>query len=136
MTRTVIDASIVVRWYIADDPLHAEALAIKRRVVAIAPALIQAETANALWRYVRRGLLRIEDACESVAVLPDILTLTEDRHLVGAAQRISATKDHPIYDCLYLALAQREAAELVTADKRLGHLAQEIGVPTTLVQLA
>ncbi len=135
MTRTVIDASIVVRWYIADDPLHADAMGVRRSVDAIAPTLIQAETANALWRYVRQGLLRIEDACESVAVLPDILTLTEDRHLIGAAQRASALKDHPIYDCLYLALAQREAAELVTADRRLAHLAQEIGVPTTLVQL-
>ncbi|WP_255518572.1 hypothetical protein [Synechococcus sp. CBW1006] len=27
--------------------------------------------------------------------------------------------DHPVYDCLYLALARREAAVLLTADQRL-----------------
>ena len=27
--------------------------------------------------------------------------------------------DHPLYDCVYLALAEREEATLVTADQRL-----------------
>lgn len=34
------------------------------------------------------------------------------------AQRITREIDHPIYDCLYLALAERETAIVVTADKK------------------
>ncbi len=34
--------------------------------------------------------------------------------------------DHPLYDCLYLALARREAATLLTADQRLQRLAATV----------
>ena len=33
--------------------------------------------------------------------------------------RLAHALDHPIYDCLYLALADREDVGLVTADARL-----------------
>jgi predicted nucleic acid-binding protein len=35
------------------------------------------------------------------------------------AMTIARVLDHPVYDCFYLALAQKEAAALVTADRRL-----------------
>ena len=135
MTRVVVDASIVVRWYVSDDPLHAQSLETKRQHDLIAPAVIQAETANALWKYVRRNLLNVEDACESVAVLPDLITLTEDRHLIESAQRLSARNDHSVYDCLYLALAQREGVGLATADRGLAMLAQSLQISTSWVRL-
>ena len=34
--------------------------------------------------------------------------------------------NHPVYDCLYLALARREAAAVLTADKRLMALAEQV----------
>jgi predicted nucleic acid-binding protein len=34
--------------------------------------------------------------------------------------------DHPVYDCLYLALARREAAILLTDDQRLQRLAATV----------
>lgn len=34
--------------------------------------------------------------------------------------------DHPVYHCLYLALARREAAQLLTADQRLQRLAARV----------
>jgi predicted nucleic acid-binding protein len=34
--------------------------------------------------------------------------------------------DHPVYDCLYLALARREAAVLLTADQKLMALAAQV----------
>jgi len=33
---------------------------------------------------------------------------------------------HPVYDCLYLVLARREVASLVTADQRLLDLARKV----------
>lgn len=134
MTRIVVDASIVVRWYVSDDPLHLQALETKQRHDLLAPAVLQAETANALWKYVRRDMLKVDDACESVAVLPDLIALVEDRLLLASAQRLSAANDRPVYDCLYLALAQREALDLVTADRSLARLGEAIGLSTTLVQ--
>jgi predicted nucleic acid-binding protein len=36
--------------------------------------------------------------------------------LTGEASTLSINLAHPIYDCFYLALAQRESAPLATAD--------------------
>jgi predicted nucleic acid-binding protein len=44
--------------------------------------------------------------------------------LAGRAFEIAAELRHPVYDCLYVALAEREGATLVTADRHLiGRLA-------------
>jgi len=34
--------------------------------------------------------------------------------------------DHPVYDCLHLALVRREAAAVLTADQRLQALAAQV----------
>ena len=49
-----------------------------------------------------------------------------DRHLLAEALALACHLDHPVYDCLYLALARREAAVLVTADQRLQQLAARV----------
>lgn len=41
-------------------------------------------------------------------------TFVADRELTGRAEI-----RHPVYDCLYIACAERENAQMVTADRRL-----------------
>jgi predicted nucleic acid-binding protein len=38
--------------------------------------------------------------------------------LAGRAAEIACTLEHPVYDCLYLACAEREGQVLITADLR------------------
>jgi len=49
-----------------------------------------------------------------------------DRHLQVEALALACYVDHPVDDCLYLALARREAAILLTADQRLQRLAATV----------
>jgi predicted nucleic acid-binding protein len=49
-----------------------------------------------------------------------------DRHLQVEALALACHSDHPVYDCLYLALARREAAVLLTADQKLMALATQV----------
>ncbi len=49
-----------------------------------------------------------------------------DRHLQVEALAMACHLNHPVYDCLYLALARREAATLLTADRRLQSLAAQV----------
>ena len=49
-----------------------------------------------------------------------------DRHLQVEALALACHLDHPVYDCLYLALARREAAVLLTADQKLIALAAQV----------
>ena len=134
MSFAVFDASVAVKWLITDDTLAPAALAARSEFEAAAPALIQVEVANALWKYVRLGAVPIEEAVEGAAVLRDIMSLTEDRELLGAAQRLAADLGHPVYDCLYLALAQRLGSALVTADRRLAGRSRELGIDTRFIE--
>ena len=45
--------------------------------------------------------------------------LVAEIDLAKRASEISLDLEHPAYDCFYLALAEREDAMLVTADRRL-----------------
>jgi predicted nucleic acid-binding protein len=49
-----------------------------------------------------------------------------DRHLQAEALALAIHLQHPVYDCLYLALARREAATLISADQRLLRLAEQV----------
>ncbi len=49
-----------------------------------------------------------------------------DRHLQAEALALACHLDHPVYDCLYLALARCEAALLLTADQPLLQLAARV----------
>ena len=95
--------------------------------ILIASELILPETASAFWKYVRAGLIGPEKARAALSKLPErfdmlspLLPLTED------ALEIAVSLNHPVYDCFYLALARRESAPLVTADKRLAAAAQAL----------
>lgn len=119
MTR-VIDASVACKWFF-EEPLSADAreLALVHPAL-VAPDLIIAECANVAWRRVRDGQVSVDQAEESLKALPDwFQTLTPSADLHQSAFRIARTLSHPVYDCLYIALAARDAAPLITADKAL-----------------
>ena len=86
----------------------------------VAPDLVVAEVTNAAWKLVRAGEISGEHGARIAAAVPAAFSA-----LVGAA-RLSARAfalahelDHPVYDCLYLALAEVEDVRMVTADRRL-----------------
>jgi predicted nucleic acid-binding protein len=104
--------------------------AIDQADKVLAPALFAAEVANALWKYVRAGQLDTETVLSKLRLalaIPDKLErLTETRAAAALAEAASA--DHPVYDMLYICLAERKGAALATADRRLAALAEERGI--------
>jgi predicted nucleic acid-binding protein len=53
-----------------------------------------------------------------------LISLRPLRPLAARAAALARKLDHPVYDCLYLALAEAEGAPLVTADRRFLPLAR------------
>jgi predicted nucleic acid-binding protein len=91
--------------------------AIRNAHELVAPDLIVAEVLNARWKVARSG-----------GVAPDVdptlefltrLRITPSLPYAPAAVRLAERLGHPIYDCLYVALAQAEHAKLLTADIHL-----------------
>lgn len=117
--KLTVDASMVIKWFVA-EPMSDEArLLLARRVHLQAPEFLLVEFANTIWKKKRRGELPdAQPYLEELAGLPDIITLHRNGELVERAVSIAMEMDHPIYDCLYLACAESTDSNLITADQR------------------
>jgi predicted nucleic acid-binding protein len=121
----VVDASVALKWFLPDEPLAAEALAIVQDGSAlIAPDILIAEVCNGAWRSARLGRIGQDQVDEIAAILPRFFeTLIGAAALASRAVAIAGSLDHPVYDCLYVSLAEARQAAFVTADTRfLGKL--------------
>jgi predicted nucleic acid-binding protein len=126
MTGFVVDASVAIKWLV-DEPLSAQAARLLDDDLPLAaPELIYAEAASALWAIARRGRIGAADVREALDLLADApLTVPSSmRQLMAAAARLAADLDHPVYDCLYLALALQEQRPVITADRRFYEVVQ------------
>jgi len=81
-----------------------------------APDLLISETLNVFWK-LRRARQATPDRSVVLALLDSIRIVPSGNHAARAAQ-LADELDHPVYDCLYLAVAEAEADVLITADAR------------------
>ncbi len=85
------------------------------------------EVANALWRLQRAGQLEASGLQQRLIRAADLVDHIEpDRTLLAEALALATHLDHAVYDCLYLVLARREVASLLSADRRLLELANKV----------
>jgi predicted nucleic acid-binding protein len=114
----VVDASVALKWVIDEE--GSEAAGELAGDPLSAPSLLLAECANALWAKAQRREVTPQEVFERLDLLrsaPVLLVPIGD--LVEDATRLAIDLGNPVYDCLYLALAMRQGARLVTADRRL-----------------
>jgi predicted nucleic acid-binding protein len=114
----VIDASVAVKWVLREvNSGAADALLDDHDLIA--PVLWLAEAGNALWRRQRIGEITADEADVRLSALLNApLTSQPLEPILPAAVKIAIEIGHPIYDCLYLALAQRHQTHVITADRR------------------
>ena len=128
----VVDASTAVKWFV--DEGGPAVRAARRLLLAghdlIAPSLLLSEVQNVMWKKLRAAQVTEEQGSLVAASLQSFFVhVASDEALVEAAWALAVAHDHPIYDCLYVALAQRAGARLATFDKRMKLLARAAGVP-------
>ena len=117
----VVDSSVAFKWFVDDEPHGAEATALLRAERSpLAPDILIAEVCNTAWRAVRQGRIGQAQAADIPRRLaPLFSTLAGAASLAARALEIAHAIDHPVYDCLYISLAEIEQTTLVTADARL-----------------
>jgi predicted nucleic acid-binding protein len=118
----VVDASVAVKWFL-NETFSKDALALLSvDEKLIGPQLAAYEVAGAFVRARRRGDiddLELEAITDrwTATIDASILYLQYDPKDLQRASALAASIGHPMADCVYLAMAERFNAPLVTADK-------------------
>jgi predicted nucleic acid-binding protein len=115
----LVDASVALKWFLDEDDSE-RARQLLGRQPLISSALALAETANGLWKAWRRSVLSADAVERALATLPALFSdlVPVDAVLVRAGA-FARDLDHPVYDCIYLATAERFECPVITADVRL-----------------
>ena len=118
----VVDASVAVKWLVAEeDSESANRLAAGAEDLH-APRLMASEVADTLWRKARLGEIGRDRAGVLMAALTEMpVRWNVDETLCADAVRLALALDRPVYDCVYLALAHRVGAQVITADVRFAN---------------
>jgi predicted nucleic acid-binding protein len=115
----VVDASVAIKWIVEEDG-HEEAVRVSRAERVVAPDFAAVEAANILWRKVRLKELDATQAKAGLRFIRDAYAeFVPTGELLDRALSIALSIDHPVYDCLYLACAERMECSVLTADRRL-----------------
>lgn len=120
MNGYVVDASVAVKWLVAEPLSEESAALLDMDVTLLAPDLLFAEAASALWAKHRHGEMDAEQLADAVNLLrtAPVATPLSMRRLAASSARLAQDLAHPVYDCFYLALAIHENYPVVTADTR------------------
>ncbi len=123
---TVVDASVVVDWVAPSAEPASPAMALLDRLVRAndplaAPRLLLEEVSNALVTGIRRQRWSGAEADSAFRRLRELpVRLVDDGRDLRRAWDLSRRYDnHPIYDMIYVAVAERTRTLLITADREL-----------------
>lgn len=154
-----IDTSAAVKW-IVDEPGSLQATSYLPKWsgstlhfdhVFLAPSLIALEVHNTIAKKHKRGEATYTQLAEAQFALQYVGALEPiDEDLIHNARRMSFVAKHwaanqdgrprpelsavfNIYDCIYIAHAQRHKSTLLTADKEQARMAQAFDVPVEFI---
>lgn len=120
MTTLVVDTSVGVKWVVPESDSDAADRLRGSGFALHAPAFFLVEAAGVLWKKHRRGELSPTDANACLTTLErSPITWHPDADLIRPAFDIAVRSNRTVYDSLYLALAIRLQARVVTADAKL-----------------
>jgi predicted nucleic acid-binding protein len=120
MSLLVVDASVVIKWFIPEVHWAAATRLQSTALQLHVPGLFDVEVGNIFWKKVLRGELTLDKASQMVAAVTLLqLTRHADRELIPTAFGIASASGRTVYDSLYVALAMQLGGRMVTADERL-----------------
>jgi predicted nucleic acid-binding protein len=122
--KFVLDACIGIKWILPEHD-SAAAIALGRQFnqrihELIAPDTFPPEVAHALTRAERKGMITPEDgAIHFMQLLTTLPEIHASLPLLPRAYELSSQFRLGVFDCLYVALAERERCQVVSTDKRM-----------------
>lgn len=119
MSVFVVDASLVIKWFVPEIDSEAARRWLDAPHDYIAPDLLFPETGNTVWKKVRRGELSPEEGQRLVDDLSVIaVEAVAMRALLPDAHALALRTGITVYDATYLTLAVRLDTQVITGDDR------------------
>ena len=119
MSVFVVDASLVVKWFVPEVHSAAARRWLNASHDYMAPDLMFPEAGNALWKKVRRGEPTRQDAQSLASDLAEIgVETVPTRTLVADCHALAVRAGITVYDAMYLTLAVRLETQVVIGDDR------------------
>ncbi|MDO8956593.1 MAG: type II toxin-antitoxin system VapC family toxin [Deltaproteobacteria bacterium] len=121
--RVVLDASVILKWYLLDEEHGEKALEFLNRFVSddleiIAPALLEYEVINGLVAARKRGRLQEDLIVSAVEGFMNLgLRMVGLSGLYSRVIHFCKAYNRSAYDASYLALAESEKISFITADE-------------------
>jgi predicted nucleic acid-binding protein len=120
----VVDSSVAFKWLVPEVDTD-KALRLLDGFQngiheLLAPDIFPVEATHGLTRAQRQGRITTTQGSQLfIDLLNQLPQLTSYLPLLPRAYALSSSERVGVYDCLYVALAERERCELVTADEKL-----------------
>ena len=122
----VIDANVGLKWFIEEQRSPAARKILEKGASFIAPDIFIPEICNVAWKKVRNQEITAEQGQAIVSNVPMVLDhIVPSSEVAKRAFGLAVQFNHPVYDCLYLALAERESITLITDDAKLVTVAKK-----------
>jgi predicted nucleic acid-binding protein len=131
MKRAVVDASMILKWYLLDEAHGAQAMALLQQCTAgeleiLAPSLLTYELMNGLVIAGRRARLDQSTISLSFSGFMSLgIRFYEVSFFADKVLHYCRIYGSSVYDSSYLALAEQEGVDLITADERLFNSVQK-----------
>lgn len=125
MNKLVIDACVVLKWFLRDEKFGDRALALLDRFVRgeldlTAPSLMVYEVMNGLVIAQRRGRIAEEKVLSAISGFQELgITFVDVTGLEDSVLHFCRDFNRSAYDASYLAVAERSSLSFVTGDERL-----------------
>ena len=136
--QVVVDASVVVKWFVVEEYSREARLMLDAYVEGLAdlavPELLSFEVLNAL-RY--SGAFGEDELKEAARALEDfqLALFRLESGLALRAVEVAMRKDITVYDASYVTLAELPGTTLYTADKKLLRKTRDLGGRETRVRV-
>ncbi len=127
MKSAVVDASVILKWYLFDETYGPKALDLLHRFITrelniLSPSLLEYEVTNGLIIAQKRGRIKEERILEAIEGFFDLqIDMKDLSHFYQRSLRYCKVYNRSLYDASYLALAEAEGIPLITADEGLFH---------------
>lgn len=125
MKRMVIDASVVLKWYLTDKKFGIKAINLLDEYISneldiLAPSLLEYEVMNGLIIAQKRGRIKEDKILSAIEGFKNLgIRLKSLSYLYPQVIHFCKIYNRSVYDASYMALALDEGISLITADEGL-----------------